>query len=40
MAIIVHFVPRGMDHEKYAEVMRRLDAAGAGGPPRRPPHTT
>jgi glycogen synthase len=39
MAIIVHFVPRGMDHEKYAEVMRRLDAAGAGVPAGRLHHT-
>ena len=32
MALIVHFTPKGMDHAKYAEVMRRLDAAGAGTP--------
>jgi hypothetical protein len=39
MAIIVHFVPRGMDDEKYAEVMRRLDAAGAAAPAGRLHHT-
>jgi hypothetical protein len=32
MALIVHFTPRGMDDSKYAEVLRRLDAAGAGAP--------
>lgn len=32
MAIIVHFSPDGMDESKYAEVLRRLDAAGAGSP--------
>ena len=32
MALIVHFTPKGMDETKYAEVMRRLDAAGAAAP--------
>jgi len=32
MAIIVHFTPTGMDDKKYAEVLRRLVAAGAGVP--------
>jgi len=32
MALIVHFTPRGMDEKKYAEVIRRLEAAGAGAP--------
>ena len=32
MALIVHFAPKGMDHEKYAEVLRRLEAAGNGAP--------
>ncbi len=32
MALIVHFTPKGMDEKKYAEVLRRLDAAGAGTP--------
>jgi hypothetical protein len=39
MALIVHFTPRGMDEQKYAEVMRRLDAAGAGAPAGRLHHT-
>ena len=39
MAIIVHFTPQGMNQEKYAEIMRRLDAAGAGSPPGRLHHT-
>ena len=32
MAIIVHFTPKGMDEGKYAEVLRRLEAGGAGAP--------
>ena len=32
MALIVHFTPRGMDDKKYAEVLRRLERAGAGAP--------
>jgi hypothetical protein len=32
MALIVHFAPQGMDSDKYAEVLRRLDAAGNGAP--------
>jgi hypothetical protein len=32
MAIIVHFEPTGLNEKTYAEVMRRLDAAGAGAP--------
>lgn len=32
MALIAHFTPRGMNGTKYAEVLRRLDAAGAGAP--------
>lgn len=39
MAIIVHFAPKGMDDRKYAEVLRRLEAAGAGAPPGRLHHT-
>lgn len=35
MAIIVHFTPKGMDETRYAEVLRRLEAAGAGTPPGR-----
>jgi hypothetical protein len=38
MAIIVHFAPKGMDDKKYAEVLRRLEAAGAGAPPGRLHH--
>lgn len=32
MAISVHFSPQGMDKAKYDEVIRRLQAAGAGAP--------
>jgi hypothetical protein len=32
MALIAHFKPTNMDQATYAEVMRRLDAAGAGSP--------
>ena len=32
MALIIHFAPKGMDDKKYAEVLRRLDQAGAGAP--------
>jgi hypothetical protein len=39
MALIVHFTPRGMDDRKYAEVLRRLQAAGAAAPPGRLHHT-
>ena len=38
MAIIVHFVPKGMDQTKYAEILRRLEKAGAGAPPGRLHH--
>ena len=40
MALIVHFSPKNMDQDKYAEVLRRLDAAGAGSPPGRLHHTS
>jgi len=39
MAIIVQFNPTGMDQTKYAEVLRRLEKAGAGTPPGRLHHT-
>jgi hypothetical protein len=39
MALIVHFEPKGMDTTKYAEILRRLVAAGAGAPPGRLYHT-
>jgi hypothetical protein len=32
MALIAHFAPKGMDEKKYAEVLRRLERAGAGAP--------
>ena len=32
MAIIVHFDPKGLTEKTYAEIMRRLDAAGAKAP--------
>jgi hypothetical protein len=39
MALIVHFTPKAMDERKYAEVLRRLEAAGAGAPAGRLHHT-
>jgi hypothetical protein len=39
MALIVHFTPKGMTDKKYAEILRRLDAAGAGAPAGRLHHT-
>jgi len=39
MALIVHFSPIGMNDSKYAEIMRRLNAAGAAAPPGRLHHT-
>jgi hypothetical protein len=36
--LIVHFTPKGMNDTKYAEVMRRLDRAGAAAPPGRVHH--
>ena len=32
MTLIVHFEPQNMNASTYAEVMRRLDAAGAAAP--------
>jgi hypothetical protein len=39
MALIIKFAPIGMTDKKYAEVMKRLDAAGASAPPGRLHHT-
>ena len=39
MALIIQFTPKGMDDKKYAEILRRLDAAGAGAPAGRLHHT-
>ena len=39
MALIIHFTPQGMDDKKYAEILRRLQAAGAGAPAGRLHHT-
>ncbi len=39
MALIVHFTPKDMDSAKYEEILRRLDAAGAGAPRGRLHHT-
>jgi hypothetical protein len=39
MALIIHFAVKGMDDKKYAEILRRLEAAGAGSPPGRLHHT-
>ncbi len=38
MALIVHFDAKGMDENKYAEILRRLEKAGAGAPPGRLHH--
>ena len=38
MALIVHFTPKGMNDKKYAEILRRLESAGAGAPPGRLHH--
>jgi hypothetical protein len=38
MALIVHFTPKGLTEKTYAEVMKRLEAAGAGAPPGRLHH--
>jgi hypothetical protein len=40
MTIIVRFEPRNMNATIYAEVMRRLDAAGAGAPAGRIHHAS
>ena len=40
MALIIHFSPKGMDDKKYAEVLRRLQAAGAGAPAGRLHHAS
>lgn len=40
MALIVHFAPQKMSADKYAEILRRLEAAGAGAPPGRLHHTS
>jgi hypothetical protein len=39
MALIIHFAPKGMNDTKYAEILKRLQAAGAGAPPGRLHHT-
>ncbi len=39
MALLIHFSPKGMNDKKYAEVLRRLDAAGAAAPQGRLHHT-
>lgn len=39
MALIAHFAATGMDEKKYAEVLRRLEAAGVGAPQGRLHHT-
>jgi hypothetical protein len=39
MALIIHFAPRNMNQDKYAEILRRLEAAGAGAPRGRLHHT-
>lgn len=40
MAIVVRFEVSGMSTDKYEEVHRRLDAAGAGSPPGRLYHVS
>jgi hypothetical protein len=39
MALIAHFAPNNMDETRYAEVLRRLEAAGAGAPAGRLHHS-
>jgi hypothetical protein len=39
MPLITHFAVTGMDDKKYAEVLRRLEAAGQGTPRGRLHHT-
>ena len=39
MALVAHFEVKNMSSEKYAEVMRRLEKAGAGAPTGRLHHT-
>jgi hypothetical protein len=37
--LIIHYTPEGLNDAKYAEVMRRLECAGAAAPPGRLEHT-
>jgi len=39
MALIIHFSPVKMSETKYAEILRRLEAAGAAAPSGRLHHT-
>jgi hypothetical protein len=39
MTLIAHFTPDGMNESKYADIMRRLTAAGASAPAGRLHHT-
>lgn len=39
MALIIHFTPKGMNDAKYAEILKRLQAAGAGAPAGRLHHS-
>jgi hypothetical protein len=39
MALVAHFDVKNMSAEKYAEVLRRLEKAGAGAPAGRLHHT-
>ena len=39
MALTITFTSKNMTKAKYEEVLRRLEAAGAGAPPGRPFHT-
>ena len=38
MAIVMRFTPRGLTHDKYNQVMKRLEEAGAGAPRGRMQH--
>jgi hypothetical protein len=40
MALVIHFSVANMNATKYAEVLRRLEAAGAGAPRGRLHHTS
>jgi len=39
MAIAIYFHPESMNAAQYDEIMKRLDAAGAGSPPGRSHHS-
>ena len=40
MALCIYFPVEGMSSDKYDEILRRLEAAGAGAPPSRSYHVS